>query len=112
MIFRSELVGLLHELAKADITVILLKGAATWIDNLYDLDGAREMADIDILVRAADIEGAAAIIETLGYTPIPNPNMVMEGWPTDRRHHHLHKNTGNPAPCTLHPGTWTLDAGP
>jgi len=104
MIFRFELVGLLNELAKADITVILLKGAATWIDNLYGPDGAREMSDIDILVRAADIERAAVIIETLGYSQIPNPNMVLEGLPTDRRHHHLRAfgKPGSPVFVELH----------
>jgi hypothetical protein len=51
---------------EAGIAAVALKGAALHAMNLYAA-GDRPMADIDLLVRPADAERAAGMLESLGY---------------------------------------------
>jgi hypothetical protein len=50
---------------EAGVAAVALKGAALHAMGLYEI-GDRPMADIDLLVRPADTERTAAILETLG----------------------------------------------
>ena len=57
----------LHELARgAGLSMVALKGAELHAIGIY-VPGERPMADIDLLVRPADIPAATALIESLGY---------------------------------------------
>jgi hypothetical protein len=51
---------------EADVAVVGLKGLALHAMNLYAI-GDRPMADIDLLVRPRDAQGAARLLESLGY---------------------------------------------
>jgi Uncharacterised nucleotidyltransferase len=53
----------------ACIAVIALKGVALHEMGLYE-PGERPMADIDLLVRPADADGMAGILESLGYREV------------------------------------------
>ena len=63
----SELVSRIDAGARAaGIGLVALKGAALLQLNVYQI-GDRPMGDIDLLVKEADLEGVAAILQTLGY---------------------------------------------
>jgi len=51
---------------EAGVAAVALKGAALHAMSLYSV-GDRPMADIDLLVRPADAERAAGMLESLGY---------------------------------------------
>jgi hypothetical protein len=53
-------------LRKAGIAAVALKGAALHAMDLYAI-GDRPMADIDLLVRPADVDSAARTLESLGF---------------------------------------------
>lgn len=61
-----ELDRVLAVLASAGIEAVLLKGAAL-LSVAYRHPGLRPMADLDLLVRPADLAGALAAVEGLGY---------------------------------------------
>ncbi len=84
--------GLIHLLAKlntASIDTLLLKGAATFCDQLFDAPGSRFMGDLDILVPEDKVEQSREILIELGYQEIPNEGMERDELPTDERHHQL-----------------------
>lgn len=87
--FRRELARFLSALKQVGIEALLLKGAATFCDDLYGDPGARMMGDLDILVPGARAEEARRILEQLGYEEVPDPAMAPEGLETDGRHHQL-----------------------
>lgn len=68
-------------LAERDIDVLVLKGAAL-AHIVYERPGLRPMSDVDLLVRAAQLDGASDAVATLGYT-------VVDGHATPADHHHL-----------------------
>lgn len=86
---RRGLKELLDAFRKRGIVPLLLKGAATFFDDLYKDPGARVMGDLDILVRAEEIETAHQVLLELGYREIPNPGIVFDNSGTDDRHHQL-----------------------
>lgn len=88
--FIEELRNLLSQFERKGIPIILLKGAATFCDELYEDAGARVMEDIDLLVDPENTGPAMAVLGEAGYKEIIDPGMVFEGLPTDSRHHHLH----------------------
>lgn len=63
----QELWRLTTILAEENIPVILLKGIYL-ADTVYDNIGLREMSDIDLLVREADLPRITGILLNLGYT--------------------------------------------
>jgi hypothetical protein len=67
---HARVVELLQRLDRqtrgAGIAVVALKGAALHDLGLYTI-GDRPMADIDLLVRPADVQGTSRLIESLGY---------------------------------------------
>jgi hypothetical protein len=63
----AELLQQIDELGRATgIAAVALKGAALHAIGLYAI-GERPMADIDLLVRPADAERMARLLETLGF---------------------------------------------
>jgi Uncharacterised nucleotidyltransferase len=86
---RRGMEELLNFFGQRGIVPLLLKGAATFCDDLYGDPGARVMGDLDILVRAEEVETAHQILLELGYREIPNPGIVFDNIGTDERHHHL-----------------------
>jgi hypothetical protein len=73
----------------AGIKAVLLKGGASFCDDLYGDAGARVMQDVDLLVQADHTEAARSILLDLGYEQIPDPNLEFDDLPTDARHPHL-----------------------
>ena len=86
---RQGLEELLQQFAQQGIATLLLKGAATFCDDLYGDPGARVMGDLDILVKPQQVEAARQVLVKLGYLEIPNQGMEFEGLATDERHHQL-----------------------
>jgi len=58
---KQELVRVVSILSQKDIPVLPLKGAATFVDDLYDDPGARIMRDLDILIPQERIKEARVI---------------------------------------------------
>lgn len=86
---KSGLTELLSEFEKVEIESILLKGAATFVDNLYDSPGARVMSDMDILVPIGKIKAAESILEKLKYVEILNEDKELDSHPIKEPHHHI-----------------------
>lgn len=86
---KEALINLLDRLNAASIDTLLIKGAATFCDQLFSEPGSRFMGDLDILVPLDKIEQSRKILEQLGYKEIPDKGMDLENLPTDERHHQL-----------------------
>jgi hypothetical protein len=71
--FRRALGELLVKLHERDIPSVLLKGAATFCDDLYRDGGARMMGDLDILIAPQHLEAAQMVTAELGYREGPHP---------------------------------------
>ena len=101
---RHGLEELLQAFAREDIDPLLLKGAATFCDDLYGDSGARVMGDLDILVEPHQVEQARQILLKLGYQKIPDPGMDFDGLATDERRHQLprHFKPGTPVVIEIH----------
>lgn len=101
---RQGLEELLQILAQQDIVPLLLKGAATFCDDLYGDPGARVMGDLDILFETGQVETARQVLLDLGYQEIPDPGMDFEGIATDERHHQLPRyyKPGTPVVVEVH----------
>ena len=64
---KQQLTELLAAIAAAHIDVIPLKGA--WLsETVYDDPSQRSMADLDLLIRAADRDACHALFLALGYS--------------------------------------------
>lgn len=103
-LLETELAELLLEFSGAGIKVVLLKGAATFSDDLYGSLGARTMLDLDLLVRPDKIAAACSLLIAAGYEEIPDEGKVFAGIPTDRRHAHIngYHKPGSPVQVELH----------
>lgn len=66
---NSDLSRLLTALEKENIPLILLKGIVM-ANTVYENIGLREMNDIDVLARPADLERIAEILTSMGYHPM------------------------------------------
>lgn len=77
---RAALGEALDALRRADVGVMVLKGAAL-ADEVYGDASLRPMRDVDLLVRRADLGRTRGIMESLGYASPPEPDA--------REHHHL-----------------------
>ncbi|MCK4865517.1 MAG: nucleotidyltransferase family protein, partial [Gammaproteobacteria bacterium] len=91
-ILKEGLSEILIELEKTETKSILLKGAATFVDDLYGSLGARFMGDIDILVAKDEIETCESILKKLQYEVVVNENLILDidKHPTDERQQHIH----------------------
>ncbi len=65
--FRLAAVEIVSHLQDLEVPVILLKGAATFCDDLYEDAGARMMGDLDFLVKTQHIEPVKNLLWQLGY---------------------------------------------
>jgi len=103
-LLHQMLEELLPAFNNAALDVILLKGAASFCDDLFGNPGARMMIDIDLLVADRQLEDALYILNRLGYQEMPDPGLQPDGLPTDARHHHLpmYAKPGAPAGLEIH----------
>jgi len=103
-LLKSELAALLLEFAGAGVAAVLLKGAATFVDNLYNGIGGRTMLDLDLLIRPEQIEVAQALLIDQGYVEIPDEGKILTGTPPDQRHAHIngYRKPGSPVHVELH----------
>ncbi len=101
---KAGLEELLGAMQGEGIEAVLLKGGATFCDDLYADPGARVMADLDILVQAQAVERSRQIMVDLGYLEVENPGREPEGLATDERHHHIncHVKPGTPVAVEIH----------
>jgi hypothetical protein len=65
---RADLQAVLAAFAGAGVPVMPLKGSA--LAALYGEAAERPMADLDLLVRSADLERGIAVLGGLGYEPV------------------------------------------
>jgi hypothetical protein len=79
LFLSAELVSILRALRSANIEAVALKGpafAALSGDGLT----SRELTDLDVLIRPADIERSVSALSSLGYEcPLP-PQAVASAW--------------------------------
>jgi len=94
--YKHFLKQLLTEFNAERIEIILLKGAATFVDKLYESDGLRPMGDLDILVRVERLSDAREILLSQGFIELFGMDEVMDNSAVDGRHHQL--------PALHHPG--------
>jgi len=87
-VFRKTAKEILAELEDLGIPVILLKGAATFCDDLYGDLGARMMADIDVLVPPQHTEPVKKRLLQRGYQELPE-TFENPGWFNAYAPHHL-----------------------
>ncbi len=101
---QSALLDLLREFNAASIDTLLLKGAATFCDQLFSDAGSRFMGDLDILVADDKVESCRKILQRLGFKEIPDEGMELDGLPTDIRHHQLPRYfiPGTPVVVEIH----------
>ena len=88
---QRDLAELLAALTEAGIPHIVLKGAVLG-QALYDNVALRPFGDLDVLVHAADIDGAKAVAEGLGYATVGTPMHRDRGPEFLLKEIHLHKN--------------------
>jgi hypothetical protein len=101
---RSGLEEFLAAFSSAGIKVLLLKGAATFCDDLYGDPGARVMGDLDILVDKDQVQKAREILLGLGYCEGPDIDRFIYSMAINYQHHHipsLHK-PGTPMTVEIH----------
>ncbi len=96
---RAQLREAARALNACGISPTLLKGAVDIACETGDRLGARMMADLDILVKGAEVEPARAALRAIGYSPLladhppclARPGDVgaieLHGWPPQRRHY-------------------------
>lgn len=103
-IFISELRKILQLFARNNLKLVPLKGAATFLDNLYGDLGARMLRDLDLLIMEEDIDAAQQLLIEAGYVETKDPGRTLDNTPTDARHHHLHPyhKPGTPSVIELH----------
>ncbi len=98
---KAGLEELLAAFEKAGIDAILLKGAATFVDDLYGAPGARYMGDLDILVQPENIEICKSILKSLEYEEKHDPDKEFDNLPTDERHHHINEHIKPNSPLVV-----------
>jgi len=101
--FQVALEEILRVFNKHSIDSILLKGAATYCDNLFEL-GTRVMGDLDILVPIEKVPLCQNLIVSLGYKPIYELELQDNKMPLDEREHHIarHEKLGTPVVVEIH----------
>ncbi len=105
VLFRA-LKTVLEVLSAERTPVIVLKGAAL-AELVYPQRALRPMADIDLLIREEDLEGAERRLRSIGYEVAHDPQTKEE---LRQRHHHWVFRSARPdvggIPVELH---WSLD---
>jgi len=103
--FRHALSAFLISLKESSIPIILLKGAATFCDDLFEDPGARLMGDIDILVKPHHADVVLSILNQQGYrecTVAEEQDFAFA--PDFQSHHHLPRRclSGSPVELEIH----------
>ncbi len=102
--FREALRELLLTLQQLAVPAILLKGAATFCDDLYGDPGARMMGDIDLLVAPPQLETVREALTALGYREFPDPAPECPEYAPSYRSQHLSRlhKPGTPVAVEVH----------
>jgi len=101
--FRDALEEILHLFNEHTIETLLLKGAATFCDDLF-APGTRVMGDLDILVPPEKVALCQELITSLGYQPIFEVELQDNQIPVDKRLHQIarHIKPGTPLVIEIH----------
>jgi len=83
---EAGLRGVLKEFERGQISVAVLKGGARFVVPLWGIEG-RPMADIDLLIRPADVERVGKLLDGLGYVEQQGLETEEEWMPGTNRHH-------------------------
>jgi Uncharacterised nucleotidyltransferase len=108
VLLRADLAGVLAAFRGAGVAVMPLKGLA--LAALYAEAAERPMADLDLLVQAADLERAVDLLADLGYEPVfagrKHVKLIRDGKREIADEECEHPD--NPRPIELHPacGEW------
>lgn len=86
---RDELAMILELFNTRGIPVLLLKGAATFADELYADQGARLMSDMDLLVPEEHLREAERLLMMEGYVDDLTNISPYDVWPGSARHAHI-----------------------
>lgn len=86
---RDELAMILELFNTRGIPVLLLKGAATFADELYADHGARLMSDMDLLLPEEHLREAERLLMMEGYVDDPTNISPYDVWPDSARHAHI-----------------------
>ena len=86
---RDELAMVLELFNARGIPVLLLKGAATFADDLYPDQGARLMSDMDLLLPVEHLREAERLLMMEGYVDDPTNISPYDVWPGSTRHAHI-----------------------
>ena len=102
--FREALKEQLLMLHQLEVPAVLLKGAATFCDDLYGDPGARMMGDIDLLVAPSHIEKVRQALTALGYREFPDPAPECPEYAPAYRSQHLSRlhKPGTPVAVEVH----------
>lgn len=111
--FRQAIIEIVSNAHEMKIPVILLKGATTLCDDLYEDNGARMMGDIDLLVKTQHIEPAKKIMWQLGYEEQADCFGKSVGISGSSSPHHLPRylKPGTPVAVEIHFQTAHAQAG-
>jgi hypothetical protein len=82
LLMAGELVRVLDTLRAAGILVVPFKGPvfSAWLGQP---PGAREMTDLDLLIRPADVSAAVHTLTRLAYMPLLSPQAIDSSWLTE-----------------------------
>jgi Uncharacterised nucleotidyltransferase len=102
--FREALKEQLLMLHQLEVPAVLLKGAATFCDNLYGDPGARMMGDIDLLVAPSQLESVRQGLTALGYRDFTDPALESPVYAPAYRLQHLSRlhKPGTPVAVEVH----------
>jgi hypothetical protein len=87
--FRKAAIEIVSILEDIDVPVILLKGVATFCDDLYQDPGARMMGDLDFLVKVQHIEQVRDVLLQHGYNEQADCFGNSSGFFNSNAPHHL-----------------------
>lgn len=104
IIFVVTLMELLTLCQEEGLEPVLLKGAASFTDDLYGDIGARMLADLDILLPPDEAIVFRDVLMSAGYQVIgPNNSFVNNDFPTIHHHHlKLLRKPGSPVVVEIH----------
>lgn len=92
----EEIIQALH---RNGINILFLKGAANFLDNLYDHPAERVMSDIDFYIEEKDYRTSLSLLDNLGYQPLGPKKNINYG---KGKHHDILIREGSPAGLELH----------
>ncbi len=73
LLLRRELTDVVGALGQRGVVVLLLKGGAYLASGTFGDIGIREMSDLDIAIRVADLDVAHEVMASAGYEFEPHP---------------------------------------